>query len=101
MKRTSILLNEPLAEWQKRLVSKTVYGTFEEESALAATLIEARSLANLTQEQVAKRMGTTQATIARLESGHSPSTRTLERYAQAARHRLRIALVPEKTPVQA
>ena len=78
-----------------------VYDALDGEFALASTLIEARSRANLTQEQVAERMGTTQAAIARLEGGHLPSTRTLERYAKVTGHRLRIALVPEKPPVQA
>lgn len=77
------------------------YDALEEEFALAATLIEARSRANMTQEQVAERMGTTQSAIARLEGGHLPSTRTLERYAKATGHRLRISLVPEQaTPAR-
>jgi transcriptional regulator with XRE-family HTH domain len=38
----------------------------------------------MTQEQVARAMGTTQAVIARLEGGRAkPSTRTLERFAKA------------------
>jgi transcriptional regulator with XRE-family HTH domain len=54
----------------------------EEEFALAAALIEARTHADMTQEDVAKAMGTTQAVVARLEGGRSkPSTRTLERFA--------------------
>lgn len=65
------------------------------EYALAAALIEARSHAGLTQAQVARRMRTTQAVIARLESGRSkPSTRTLERFAAATGMQLRIAFVP-------
>jgi transcriptional regulator with XRE-family HTH domain len=47
-------------------------------------MIEARAHAGLTQEQLAERMHTTQAVIARLESGRvKPSTRTLERLATA------------------
>ena len=47
-------------------------------------------------EQVAKAMGTTQAVIARLESGRVlPSTRTLERFAKATRTRLRITFARE------
>jgi transcriptional regulator with XRE-family HTH domain len=50
----------------------------------------------MTQEQVARRMKTTQAVIARLEGGGSkPSTRTLERYAKATGSRLRISFEPE------
>lgn len=45
----------------------------------------------MTQEAVAKAMGTTQAAIARLESGRSmPSTRTLQRFADATGTKLRI-----------
>jgi transcriptional regulator with XRE-family HTH domain len=49
----------------------------------------------LTQEQVAERMHTTRTVIARLESGRGkPSTRTLERFAEATGSRLRIILEP-------
>jgi transcriptional regulator with XRE-family HTH domain len=49
----------------------------------------------LTQEQLAERMHTTQSVIARLEGGHvRPSTRTLERFAQATGTRLKISFEP-------
>ena len=71
------------------------YAALEEEFALAAALIEARAHAGLTQEQLAQRMHTTQAVIARLESGRvKPSTRTLERLAAATGMRLRISFEP-------
>ena len=60
------------------------YVRLDDEFALAAQLIGARKRAHLTQEEVAKRMGTTQSVVARLESGHPlPSLRSLQRYAQA------------------
>jgi ribosome-binding protein aMBF1 (putative translation factor) len=72
------------------------YNALEEEFALASALIKARSEAEMTQEQVAEAMGTTQAVIARLESGKAlPSTRTLERFAKATRTRLRISFEPD------
>lgn len=72
------------------------YAALEQEFTLASALIEARTRAGLTQEQLAGRMKTTQAVIARLESGRfKPSTRTLERFAEATGTRLRIAFVPE------
>jgi ribosome-binding protein aMBF1 (putative translation factor) len=72
------------------------YEALEEEFSLMAALIEARTRAGLTQEQVAQRMQTTQAVIARLEGGGSkPSTRTLERYAEATGTRLKITFEPE------
>jgi ribosome-binding protein aMBF1 (putative translation factor) len=71
------------------------FAALKDEYALAAALIEARSHAGLTQAQVARRMKTTQAVIARLESGRTkPSTRTLERFAAATGMRLRIAFEP-------
>jgi predicted transcriptional regulator len=72
------------------------YDALEEEFSIAAQLIEARSKANLTQEQVARRMGTTQSVVARLESGHPlPSLRTLRRYASAVGSKVEIKLVRE------
>ena len=67
----------------------------EPEFALASALIEARGRAGMTQAQVARAMGTTQAVIARLEGGRvKPSTRTLERFAKATGTRLRIRFEP-------
>ena len=66
-----------------------------DEFALAEAMIRARAVAGLTQEQLAHRMDTTQAVIARLESGRvKPSTRTLERLAKATGQRLRISFEP-------
>jgi len=59
---------------------------------LARAVIEARVQAGLTQEQLARRMNTTQSVVARLESGRvRPSTQTLGRLANATRTRLRIS----------
>jgi ribosome-binding protein aMBF1 (putative translation factor) len=83
--------------WMKDPKYRREYEALEEEFSLVAALIEARSRAGLTQEQVARRMKTTQAVIARLEGGGSkPSTRTLERYAEATGSRLRITFEPER-----
>jgi ribosome-binding protein aMBF1 (putative translation factor) len=78
-------------KWMKDAKYKREYDALGKEFSLVAALIEARTRAGLTQQQVARRMKTTQAVIARLEGGGSkPSTRTLERYAQATGSRLRI-----------
>ncbi len=70
------------------------YKALEEEFSIAAQLIEARTQANLTQAQVAQRMGTTQSVVARLESGHPlPSLRSLMRYASAVGKKIEIRLV--------
>ena len=60
------------------------YAQADQEYALVAQLIRARMAAKLTQAEVAKRLGTTQSAIARLEGGRvSPSIATLQRYAEA------------------
>jgi ribosome-binding protein aMBF1 (putative translation factor) len=80
------------AQWRKDPKYVAEYAALEEEFALASALIEARGNADMTQEEVAVAMGTTQAVIARLESGKAlPSTRTLERFAKATHTRLRIS----------
>ncbi|MDX2112193.1 MAG: helix-turn-helix transcriptional regulator [Alphaproteobacteria bacterium] len=73
---------------------KAEYDKLAAEFELAEELIKARSRAKLSQAQVARRMGTTQSVVAKLESGRSkPSLRSLERYAQAIGARIRIKLV--------
>jgi ribosome-binding protein aMBF1 (putative translation factor) len=87
-------------KWMKGPAYREAYVGMEDECALAAALMAARAQADLTQEEVARRMNTTQATVARLESGRGkPSTRTLERYAEATGTRLKISF--EQVPHQA
>lgn len=72
------------------------YRALEKEFSLVAAMMEARTRAGLTQQQVAERMKITQAVIARRESGGSkPSTGTPERYAEASGSRLRISFEPD------
>jgi ribosome-binding protein aMBF1 (putative translation factor) len=90
-----IPVEEAFAEWRKNPDYVEAYEALEDEFALAAAMIEARAHAGLTQEQLAQRMHTTQAVIARLESGRvKPSTRTLERLAAATGMKLRISFEP-------
>jgi DNA-binding XRE family transcriptional regulator len=97
MSRKFIPVEEAFKEWRKNPEFVAAYDALEEEFALASALIRARSDADMTQEQVAKAMGTTQAAVARLESGRSkPSTRTLQRFADATQTRLRISFEPAK-----
>jgi ribosome-binding protein aMBF1 (putative translation factor) len=71
------------------------YDAMEEEFALMAAVVKARARSGLSQAELAKRMKTTQSTIARLESGRGlPSTRTLGRFAKATGHRLKISFEP-------
>jgi transcriptional regulator with XRE-family HTH domain len=97
MTRKFIPVEEAAQEWMKRPAFAAAYDALDEEFAIAAALINARAAAAMTQEQVAAAMGTTQAVIARLESGRArPSTRTLERFAKATNTRLRISFEAEK-----
>ena len=91
----TIPVETSFAEWRSDPKYVAAYDALEDEFSLAAALIEARAHAGLTQQQLAERMNTTQAVIARLESGRvKPSTRTLERLAAATGMRLRISFEP-------
>jgi ribosome-binding protein aMBF1 (putative translation factor) len=98
MTRQYIPVSETFAKWRKDPAYVAAYDALEAEFALAAALIDARRKAEMTQEEVAKAMGTTQAVVARMESGRTmPSTRTLERFAKATHTRLRISFEPESS----
>ena len=71
---------------------KAAYDALEEEFALIRELIGARAKAKLSQAQVAKRMGTSQSAVARLESGRTPSLTSLRRYAKAVGRKVEIKL---------
>jgi ribosome-binding protein aMBF1 (putative translation factor) len=76
------------------------YDALEEEFALMAAVAQARARSGLSQAELARRMKTTQSTIARLESGRAlPSTRTLARFAKATGHRLKISFEPVRKRV--
>ena len=72
------------------------YKDLADEYALVRKLLAARSRAGLTQEEVAKSMGTTKSAVARLEAAgkHSPSVATLKKYAQAVGCEIEIRLHP-------
>jgi ribosome-binding protein aMBF1 (putative translation factor) len=97
MTRKLIPVEESFAKWHKDPTYVRAYDKLADEFALAETIIRARTAAGLTQQQLAQRMQTTQAVIARLESGRvKPSTRTLERLAAATGMRLRITFEPAR-----
>jgi ribosome-binding protein aMBF1 (putative translation factor) len=91
-----IPVEESFKQWKKDPKYVAEYDALESEFALASALIKARADADMTQEQVAEAMGTTQAVVARLESGKVlPSTRTLQRFAKATKTRLSISFPRE------
>ena len=70
------------------------YARVDEEYALVEELVPARTAAKLTQAELARRLGTTQSAIARVEGARvSPSFATLRRYAEATGTRLTVGLV--------
>lgn len=82
-------------KWLKDPEYRREYDALEDEYALAAEVAQARIRSGLSQTELARRMKTTQSTIARLESGRGkPSTRTLHRFAEATGHRLKISFEP-------
>jgi hypothetical protein len=69
MSQKFIPVEEVFREWRKDPEFVAAYEAIEDEFAMASALIKARGEAAMTQEQVAQAMGTTQAVVARLESG--------------------------------
>ena len=85
-------------KWMKEPKYRKAYEALEEEFVLASAVIDARNRAGLTQKELARKMGTTQPVVARLESGRvRPSMRTLERLAEATGSRLLISFEPRET----
>jgi DNA-binding XRE family transcriptional regulator len=71
------------------------YGAQAPKFELARELIAARTLAGLTQGEMAARMGTTQSVVARIESGRgTPSMRTVQRFASAVGARAVVRMEP-------
>ena len=96
-------------KWHEQLERKVLadpearaeYEAFSLQLDVAFKLKDARKKAHLTQEGVAERMHTQKPVIARLEAGggtskHSPSLKTLSRYAQAVGCDIKIILVKKK-----
>ena len=85
-------------KWMKGAEYRKAYESLAPEFELARAVIDARVTAGLTQEQLARRMETTQSVVARLESGRTrPSTQTLQRLAAATGTRLRISFEHAET----
>lgn len=84
-------LRELKAQAFKSPKVRAAYEEMSDEYALASALIDARVKAKLTQTELARRMGTTQSAIARLESGRAmPSGATLLKFAKAVGRTLHV-----------
>ena len=86
-------ISELKKRWMEEPEFRAAYDAADAEYAVIEALIRARSEANLTQAELAKRIGTTQSAVARLEGGRiSPSLATLRRYAEATGKKLHVEL---------
>jgi transcriptional regulator with XRE-family HTH domain len=82
-------------KWLKDPKDRAEYEFLRAEFDLANALITARTKAGLTQQQLARRMKTSQSFVARLEGGSiAPTWNSLKRYAKATGNRLRIEFEP-------
>lgn len=91
----SIPVETVFAEWRKDPAHRAECEEIEHEFELMGALMEARGKQNLSQAEIARRMGTSQSAVARLEGGRSnPSLATLRRYAAATGTRLKISFEP-------
>ena len=71
------------------------YEAHRAEFEVAMALIKARLAAKMTQLDVAIRMRTSQAQVARLESGqHFPSMSSIHKYAQAVNRKINLSINP-------
>jgi HTH-type transcriptional regulator/antitoxin HipB len=75
---------------------RKAYERISPEMEIAFSIAEARHRAHLTQAQLAAKIGSTQAMIARWETGTvMPSTKSLKRLAEATGTKLHVELVGE------
>lgn len=95
MSRKTIPAKASIDRWREDAEFRAAYEALDVEFAIAGQIIEARARAGLTQDELARRMHTSQSSIARLESGRSkPSVTTLEKLAAATNSKLRLTLEP-------
>lgn len=91
MKRQHLDFDEFLKESLKNPKIKAEYDRQQPEFAVISAIIDARVKKGITQEQLAKKLGTKQSAIARLESGRAnPSILFLKKLAQALNSNLQI-----------
>lgn len=87
-------------EQMKNPEYKKAYDALEDEFAIADALIKARSKIGLTQQDIAERLGITQPSVARIESGKNISLKTLQRYANAIGCKVQLSIVPSRRSSQ-
>ena len=94
MTTKTIPWSEIRAEWMQNPEVREAYDRIGPAMDMAFELAQARHEAGLTQAEVARRMGTSQAAVARMEKGVvKPSWGSIERYASAVGRRPVVHLV--------
>ena len=84
----------PMVPVQSKPASPPKIVTVTAPSQLGAAILAARTAAGLSQTELAAKLKTAQANIARLEkAGSLPSTSTLQRIAKATGHKLTITFI--------
>ena len=90
-------ITEMHKKWMKEPKYRKAYDALDDEFAVAKAVIAARNRAGLTQTELARKMGTTQPVVARMEGGRvQPSLQTLQRLAKATHSRLLIRFEPRQ-----
>jgi DNA-binding XRE family transcriptional regulator len=91
----TIPFGEIAEAWKRDASFRAEYERIGPAMELAFALAEARRDAGLTQAEVSRLMRTSQATVARLESGRAkPTWETIERFARAVGRRAVVKLEP-------
>ena len=87
--------NDLKKELLKNPEVKAEYDALEPEFNIIQAMIDARKQQNLTQEELSKRTGITQADISRIENGsRNPSLEMVKRLANGLGMRLKLELIP-------
>ena len=96
-------VKEHLKEKMKDHEFQKAWHGLDEEFEVLESIIKAREKAGLTQEQLAKRIGTKQPALSRLERGgfNRATLETLRKIAEALDVRLVVRLEPKKTGTSA
>jgi transcriptional regulator with XRE-family HTH domain len=79
---------------------RAAYDALAPKFELLEKMLKVRAASGLTQAQIAKKMHTTISVVGRLESAggkkqHSPSLRTLEKYAAAVGCKIKVDFIPQ------
>lgn len=93
MKISHTSFNQHLEAELKNPVFRKEWECLEPEFTVIKALVELRQKTGLSQRALAQKMGATQAEIARLETGHNATIKTLQRIALATNKKLEIQFV--------